>query len=454
LGRSFPGGYDKPPESPGHIGVGPIEAGIRNRSMSSESPSPEARRVLFLNRSYWPDAEATGQLLTELCEDLAENAFDVAVVCGQPNQNPGNVEFRRSGTETRHGVEIHRVFNFRLDKSNILGRAINLVSYLLTSAFRSLTVRRPDIVVVETDPPLLCYLGLLLSWWFKAKLVVYLQDIYPDVALKLGKLREGMIYRFLHSTMHGAYRRADRVVVLSEDMRDLLLANGVAPERITIIPNWVDTQLVYPVKSENPIRTKLVQPKDFVVMYSGNLGLSQRLEHLIEAAELLRNEKGIRFLLIGGGASKGELQALVEKKKLSNVEFHGYQPKELLAQSLSAADLHYVVLDPAIVSCLMPSKIYGIFASGSAMLVASNDQCELARTVRENDVGYVVSFGDVEALAERIDWSYRHREELIEMGERARRLAVEQYDRSYITRTFGELLLAIVCGEGTTIRKA
>lgn len=421
--------------------------------MASDSPSPEARRVLFLNRSYWPDAEATGQLLTELCEDLAENAFDVAVVAGQPNQNPGNVNFRRSGMEKRNGVEIHRVFNFRLNKSNIVGRAINLISYLITSTFRSLMIRRPDIVIVETDPPLLCYLGLLLSWWFKAKLVVYLQDIYPDVALKLDKLREGLFYRFLHATMHGAYRMADHVVVLSEDMRDLLLASGVAPERISIIPNWIDTQLVYPVKKENPLRRSQGWDARFVVMYSGNLGLSQRLEHLIDAADILRNEKEIQFVLIGDGATKSEMVARAKEKNLSNVLFLGYQPKDALAQSLSAADLHFVVLDPTVAGCLMPSKIYGILASGSATIVATSDGCELARMVRENDVGYVVAFGDAEALAERIEWSFRHPDERVEMGERARRLAVEQYDRSYITRTFGELLLAIACGEGAAIRK-
>jgi colanic acid biosynthesis glycosyl transferase WcaI len=422
--------------------------------MTSESPSSEARRVLFLNRSYWPDAEATGQLLTELCEDLAENAFDVAVVCGQPNQNPGNVDFRRSGMEKRNGVEIHRVFNFRLDKANFFGRAINLLSYLATSTVRSLMVRRPDVVVVETDPPLLCYLGLLLSWWFKAKLVVYLQDIYPDVALKLGKLKEGLFYRFLASTMHGAYRRADHVVVLSEDMRELLLEFGVPADRISIIPNWIDTQLVFPAKKGNALRGRQGWTNDFVVMYSGNLGLSQRLEHLLDAANRLRNVPGIRFVLIGDGASKKDLVALAEDKKLSNIEFLPYQPKGDLAISLSAADLHYVVLDPMIAGCLMPSKIYGILASGSAMLLASSDGCELARTVRENDVGYVVAFGDGEALAERVEWSHRHRDELVEMGERARRLAVEQYDRSYITRTFGELLLAIACGEGATLRKS
>jgi glycosyltransferase involved in cell wall biosynthesis len=352
-------------------------------------------------------------------------------------------------------VEIHRVFNFRLSKSNLLGRAVNLISYLVTSAWTSLFVRRPSIVIVETDPPLLCFWGVVLRWWFQAKLVVYLQDVYPDVALKLGKISDGFLYRLLRRWMHGVYRRADRVIVLSEDMRELLLASGVRSDHISIIPNWVDTQLIYPQKTKNSLRSELSAGDAFVVMYSGNLGLSQRLEHLLEAAHLLRHESGLKFVLIGAGASKEELLALAQAKELTNVTFLDYQPKSALATSLSAADLHFVVLDPAIAGCLMPSKIYGILASGTALLAATTDDCELARLVRQNDVGYVVAFADSEALAERIQWAAHHQDDLVEMGARARQLAVEQYDRSYIIRTFGELMIALDSGDRVTApRKA
>jgi glycosyltransferase involved in cell wall biosynthesis len=228
-------------------------------------------------------------------------------------------------------------------------------------------------------------------------------------------------------------------------MRDMLLAMGVASERISIIPNWVDTNLVYPVKEKNAFRERHQLGSDFVVMYSGNLGMSQRLEHFLDAANLLKEEREIRFLLVGDGATKPELIAHADSLDLKNVTFLDYQPKSELAISLSAADLHFVVLDPTIAGCLMPSKIYGILAAGTPMLASTIDQCELARLVREGDVGYVVAFGDPEAIAERIHWSATHRDELAEMGERARQLAVDQYDRSYITRTFGELLLALTC---------
>lgn len=404
------------------------------------TPQRDSRPVvLFLNRSYWPDAEATGQLLTELCEDLG-TAFDISVVVGQPNQNPSNALFRRRGLEIRNGVRIYRVWNSRLRKSSLSGRAVNLLTYLTTSFWRSLFLRRPDVVVVETDPPLLCFLGLLLRWRYRCRLVVYLQDVYPDVALKLGKLPDGVLYRLLRRWMHGAYRRADHVIVLSEDMRDLLLSSGVAPDRIAIVPNWVDTDLIHPVKDQNAFRERHGLAGRFVVMYSGNLGLSQRLEHFLEAARLLADVDQIRFVLVGDGATKDALVERARELDLSNVLFLGYQAKSELAESLSAADLHFIVLDPAVAGCLMPSKMYGILASGTPMVAAASTSSELARIIAGCDVGFVVDFGDPGALAERIEWAYRNPSVLQAMGRRSRQLAVDRYDRKYITRRFGEEL--------------
>ena len=167
------------------------------REKSANNP-----RVLFLNRSYWPDAEATGQLLTELCEDGASR-FAITVIAGQPNQNPDKASFRRIGVQRRHGVEIRRVANLRFPKASLIGRAANMVSYLLMATAAALTVRKPDIVVVETDPPLLALLGGFLKHWHGCRLVVYLQDVYPDVAVSLGKLNDSWWVRWLRRVLFG-----------------------------------------------------------------------------------------------------------------------------------------------------------------------------------------------------------------------------------------------------------
>ncbi len=300
--------------------------------------------ILFLNRSYWPDAEATGQLLTELCEDLTDR-FDVHVIAGQPLQNPTGAVFRRWGTQKRQGVTIRRVWHTTLPKRWMPFRLLNLVSYLIGAAWAVVWCRRPDVVVVETDPPLLCLLGWLLQRR-GAKLVVYLQDIYPDLGVALGKLPDGRLTAALRRMMFATYRRADRVVVLSRDMRRKVLDAGIDPDKVMCIPNWIDTTQLKPQKHQNAFRTEHLQPSDpshpaptRLVMYSGNMGLCQRLDDVLDAAERLGDRPEILFLLVGDGASRRRLESEVRERRLGNVRFLPYQPKERLAESLSAADL-------------------------------------------------------------------------------------------------------------------
>jgi colanic acid biosynthesis glycosyl transferase WcaI len=413
--------------------------------MNSDSEIERRRlpSVLFLNRSYWPDAEATGQLLTELCEDLPDS-LDVTVIAGQPNDNPTGADYRRRGTEFRNGVRIRRVRHTRFNKRFLPGRIINYLSFLLAAFWAAVWTKLPDVAVVETDPPLLCLIGWYLKRLRGAKLIVYLQDIHPDIAVALGKIRNGWLTRALRRLMFRTYRAADRVVVLSRDMRDRVIDSGVAPERVVCIPNWIDTQQVRPVKHFNAFRERQCRGAKFVVMYSGNLGLCQRLEDVIAAASHLRDRRDILFLLVGEGVLKSQLIEQVLDLGLPNVRFLPYQPKSKLAESLSAADLHLVPLDPRVASCLMPSKLYGVLASGTPLVAVATDRCELAELIRQHAIGVVAQPGDPEALAGILRNLADHRTDLLGMGGRARQLAIAEYDRKQVTGRFNDLLVEVV----------
>jgi colanic acid biosynthesis glycosyl transferase WcaI len=400
-------------------------------------------RVLFLNRSYWPDTEATGQLLTELCEDLAQT-FDVAVIAGQPNDNSTGSPYRRRGTEVRHGVRIRRVCHTRFPKKSLPGRFGNYLSFLLSAFWAALWLKCPDLVVVETDPPLLCLIGWYMQRMRGAKLVVYLQDIHPDIAVALGKIRNGLLVRGLRGLMFRTYRRADRVIVLSRDMQQRLVDSGVEPRRVVCIRNWVDTAEVRPIKCDNPFRKQHGLDDRFIVMYSGNLGLCQRLEDIVAAAGFLRDRADILFLLVGSGAFERELKEQVRALGLSNVRFLPYEPKATLAESLSAANLHLVPLDPRVASCLMPSKFYGVLASGTPLVAIAPEECELAELTREHAIGVVAAPGEPEALADVVRNLADEAWDLAEMGRRARQLAESQYDRKRSTDSFGKMLFQVL----------
>lgn len=411
-------------------------------------------RVLFLNRCYWPDAEASGQLLTELCEDLASD-FDVTVVAGRPNQNVTGVASKSWGREQHNGVTILRVPHFNLGKRSLWGRGLGMLSYLAGAAAVATWVPRPSVVVVETDPFLLPLAARFLRWRHRCRLIVYLQDLYPDVAVALGKVREGSFTRMLRRWLHAAYRQADRVVVLGDDMRQALSKGRILAEKIDRIPNWADASRVRPVpRDENPFRDREQLAGRFVVMYSGNMGLCQNLEEVLEAAADLRDRTEILFLMIGDGASRARLEQIASERSLSNVRFLPYQPQVELSNSLSAADLHLVPLDPRVTGYLVPCKLYGILAAGVPALVIADERSETSRVVAEAGVGEVVPPGDSRRLAERIAWCADHRQELEDMGRRARQLAESEYDRRISTGKFGELLKSVLAGAAGENRPA
>lgn len=407
------------------------------------------QKVLFINRSYWPDAEATGQLLTELCEDLA-GRLDVSVLAGQPNQNPRGESFRASGRETRNGVTIERVRHPQFAKRGLIGRGLNLVGFLVASFWRSLWVPRPDVVIVESDPFLLPLLGLWLKVMRGCRFVAYLQDLYPDIAVALGKVREGLLTRTLRSLLRFALRRADRIVVPGEDMRDRLIAWGLPAARIEVIPNWVDTAKIFPVKSGNRFRLREAPGETFLVMHSGNMGLSQQLSTLVDAAALLRDQPQFLLLLVGGGGARADLERQTTKLGLTNVRFLPYQPREELAESLSAADVQIVSTDPAAYPCLMPSKLYGVLAAGTSVLAVTAAESEVARVVQRHRVGRVVTPGSAERLAEALRDAMSDRTEAAAEGARARDLAVRLYDRAHPTARFATLLETLLPSAGST----
>lgn len=399
---------------------------------------PPLKRVLFLNRSYYPDAEATGQLLTQLCEDLAPD-FNITVIAGQPNQNPQNIPFRRTGKELHNGVEIRRVYNTRFRKSSFLGRAVNYLSFLAFATFAALIARRPDVIIVESDPPLLCLLGRVLRWRFRCKSIVYLQDIYPHLAVALGKLPDNRVTKLLEHRFAAAYRRADRVVVLSADMRDVVIEAGVPAESIVVIPNWIDATKIQPTKTNNPFRVELDIDDKFVVMYSGNLGLCQGLDNILDAAEHLSSRADIVFLLVGDGAARKELEASVAQRKLTNVTFVNYQPLSRLGESLSAADLHLVPVDGRVYRYLMPSKLYGVLASATPVLTVAPPQSELAQLVTQEKVGANVIPDQPIQLADQIT-TFADSADLTNYSNRARSLAISTFDRPVVTNQFRNLL--------------
>ncbi len=402
------------------------------------SPRP---RILFVNRSYWPDAEATGQLLTDLCEALVDK-FDVSVLCGQPNSNPGHSDYAPSGLQVRNSVNIHRLKHTRFCKSNRYGRLTNLLSF--TMAVRRWLAKSNafDLVVFETDPFLLPLVVAPASRKMGAPYMAYLQDIYPDIAIRLGKAKDNFATRQLRNRLAATYRSASRVIVLGESMKNELLKWGIASSQFEVIPNWVDCDRVKPTKANNAFRLQNNWDDDFVVMHSGNMGLSQNLAALIKSVDHDAFPRHARLVLIGGGADESRLKMLAASRKRSGcIQFFPYQPRESLSVSLSAADIHVVSVDQRIGGTLMPSKLYGILASGSPVLAVTTADSDLAREVTSHRVGIAATSHDPGEIASAIAaLAELPSHEMHQMRTRARQLAKSNYDKAICIGRFSDLL--------------
>ncbi len=398
-------------------------------------------RLLFLNRSFWPDNEATGQLLTQLCEDLVQD-FDVDVICGHPLHGEKVLDKTHPFGPS---LNIHRVDHTRFAKGAIAGRLINLLTFTISAYRKMKLIPCPDVVITETDPFFLALLGRKLQKRTGCRFIAYLQDIYPDVAVALGKASEGFLIKKLRRLLFDCYKKADGVVVLSDDMKQTCEQNGVPKSSLQVLPNWTDTTKIVPIKQNNAFRMINGWNDKFLVMYSGNLGMAHELKSLIDAAEILKDHNEIHFVIIGEGVQKEAVTQQVARGNLTNVTIMGKQPYEKLAESLSAADLHFVSIKPGVERCLFPSKVYGILASGTPLLVLANKTSELSQFVIDEQLGKVCDIDQpkqtiARSLSDSI-LSLTGKKELTDrMGQHARQLAVQEFDRSVITTKFGNLL--------------
>lgn len=424
-----------------------IEGNIRNSNVTDgDEVRAETRQpsVLFLNRSYWPDVEATGQLLTALCEGLTQD-FAVGVLAGRPNAIVDNLDLRDwSNADERHGVHIHRVAHTSFPKRNLVGKAMNFLSFARASHSALRAIAAPDVVVFETDPFLLAFAASRLQKRTNCRMIGYLQDIYPDVAVALGKVGNNWAIRRLRSALFDIYRRCDRMVVLSQDMADLLTDGGVAAERISIVPNWADTLSIAPIPGVSRFRKQHQLREHFIAMYSGNLGLTQRLEEFVQTAALLKGRPDILFCFVGRGSQESSLRELVDAHGLTNVRFFDYQPQDELTHSLTAADLHLVPLTKDLSRCLMPSKLYGILAAGRPYLTNAPVGSELHAITTKHHVGLTVEPGSVESIADRILWAADHPAELGTMGRNARQLAESEYTKLHSITKFRTVLQQVL----------
>ena len=325
-------------------------------------------KVLLLNQCFYPDVVSTAQYLTELATELSARGHDVSVIAGDRGYDDPSRRFPRR--ETWNNIEIIRIPSLSLGKSSRWRRVFNFGSFAIVCALRLLLLRRFDVVVALTSPPLISFLGALFVRLKGGSFCFWVMDLNPDEAIAAGWLNERSVAARLFKWMlRYSFKHAAQTIVLDRFMRDRVLAKGADPDRVTIVPPWShDDAVEFSIEGREAFRCEHGLSDRFVVMYAGNHSPCHSLDTLLGAALKLRARDDIAFCFVGGGSEQAKVRDFALRHELSNVKCLPYQPLDQLAGSLSAADLHVVVMGDAFVGIVHPCKIYNIMAVGAPAL--------------------------------------------------------------------------------------
>ncbi len=355
--------------------------------------------ILFLSHYFWPEEMATAEMLSGVAFSLADRGFAVEALAGQPAYHDRGGKLAR--LLEKSGVRVRRVWSTRLDKNTAIGRILNTATFTLSAFSACLFRKRPALLVAVTNPPLLIWTAAAVGWVRRIPVILVIHDVYPQIAVELGRLRrDGWIARLWRAINRWSYRRAEAVVVLGRDMEEKIAGEiGGDRARIRRIPNWADPDLVAPrPRAGHPLLRKMgIGGNRFVVQYSGNIGRFHEIDTILDAARLLEGEDFL-FLFIGDGARRPDIEKAMQGPG-SIVKHLPFQPKERLGEILTACDAGLVTLRGGLTGLAVPSKLYGILAAGRPVVAVVPGDSETARVVRESDCGWIVPPGDSQGLA-------------------------------------------------------
>ncbi|HMK08199.1 MAG TPA: glycosyltransferase family 4 protein [Anaerolineales bacterium] len=401
-------------------------------------------RVLIIHMRYLPDLTGTGPLVAELAADLARLGEQVTVITSMPHYGRLPSGGRPPRQAVEDGVRVIRTPAFPYASGTVAGRALDYVLCALASAYDGRRSPKADVVLAVAPP-----LTAGLSAWVAARgapLVFNAQDIWPDGLVSMGKLRGALPIRAAHALERLTYGSAQKVTVLSDGMKNNLVAKGLPPSKVAVIPNWVDLEVVRPMDKGTALRRELGLEGSFIVLFAGNLGFAAGLETVVTAAECLRHEPNLAFLIVGEGSAKAGLMAHAQALGLSHLRFVTTQPSRRLAEVLATADISLVPLRRGMGALSVPSKAMAIMASARPVLAAVPPDSEVRRVVEEAQAGRCVAPEDPGAMAAEILRMRGEPERLQSFGANGRRYAEEHFGRAAIVARIHTLLGQVAVG--------
>lgn len=406
-------------------------------------------RVWVVSELYYPEETSTGHYMTRIAEGLAQH-FRVGVLCCQPT-------YASRGTqapwhETHNGVSIERCRATTLNKDVLPLRFVNLITISFSIFAKTVQrLRRGDVAVVVTNPPLLPFLVALACRLRGARCILRIDDVYPELLVTTGMAKpKSFIVKAMRSATRMLYNNVSDIVVLGRDMARLVRSKtSLDPSRVAVIPNWADLDILHPTpRADNALLRELGLDKKFVVQCAGNMGRAQDIEGMLAAACILKDQDHIHFLFIGSGAKVRWMQDEVQRKALSNVTILGQRPRSDQINFLNACDVVLASLVPNMLGVSVPSRMYNIMAAGKPIIAIADAASELSQVVDEEQIGWVAPPGNPQAIADAILDASSDPARLDQMSKRAYAAVESKYSVDSTVAAYREIVGKAVGSSG------
>jgi colanic acid biosynthesis glycosyl transferase WcaI len=414
-------------------------------------------RILLLSTYFRPDIASTGMLMTQLAEELALLGHQIVVVTSLPHYDTNRIwdEYRgRLVVRERQGLlDVRRVYLYVPQrKENLLGRLLNYASFNMISTVVGALAGQYDVVLVPSPPLTNGIAAFLISRLRGVPFVYNVQDIYPDIAIRLGVMTNPQVIAAFRTLEKFVYRKAAAVSVISEGFRLNLLAKGVPDSKLHVIPNFVDPELMRTLPRRNSFSRRHDLDDRFVVLFAGNVGLSQGLEGVLDAADLLAQQQDVLFLIVGNGAAKADLVARARSMGLENTRFLPFQPHEVVPEMYASADVCLVPLRRGLTEQSVPCKVYTIMGAGKPLVASVDEASDTWQLVRTADCGLCIEPESPQQMAEAILDVYRDGGLRQEMGRRGRQYVESHFTPYTAAQQYAQLLTAVVDMQGAAIQ--
>lgn len=400
-------------------------------------------RILLLPDYFSPEIFASSYLFENRNEAFANEGFDMIVYTPSPTRGVNrNVSYQKVEFLYKNHLELHR-FDMVGESKNTMQRLVRYFLCSVSQFFKALFTRKFDIVLLGSTPPFQGAIGAALKIIRNKRFVYGIQDIFPDSLVSTGITKKGsLIWKIGRIIENFTYKYADKIIVISEDFKKNIMAKGVPEDKIVVVYNWVDQNAVIDIpRDKNKLFDKYqLDRSKFYIEYSGNIGLTQNMDMLLEVMkELKTTHPDIGLVLVGEGAYKAQVEEIVKRDNLINVTMIPFQPYEDISYVFSLGDAGLVISKPGVGANSVPSKTWSIM-SASRPVLANFDENELKNILAGNECGIFTKAGDKEAFKKSIIKLYENRELCKKYGTNGRQFVMDNLTREVGTQKYVDVI--------------